>query len=320
MYSRRDCPLCDEAREELARLAEEFPHRLIEVDVDSEPTLVRRYGDHVPVLEIGPYTLTPPFSMTDLRVTLAAARDGVRGEATSAPVNRQTALTLNKGLLFFASHWLAIFNLLVFLYVGLPFAAPALMKAGLDTPARLIYTAYSPFCHQLAFRSWFLFGEQPAYPRALAGTDWKTFSEATGIDENDFWAARRFLGNDQVGYKVALCERDVAIYGGIFLAGLAFALVRHRLRPLPFWAWVLFGIVPIALDGGTQLVFGLPFLPFPPRESTPFLRTLTGALFGVMNVWLAYPHLEASMAETRAVIAAKLARAQREAGATADHA
>jgi hypothetical protein len=42
------------------------------------------------------------------------------------------------------------------------------------------------------------------------------------------------------------------------------------------------------------------------RESTPFLRTLTGGLFGVMNVWLAYPYIEESFAETRALIAAKL--------------
>jgi hypothetical protein len=33
--------------------------------------------------------------------------------------------------------------------------------------------------------------------------------------EEDIFAARQFVGNPQVGYKVARCQRDVAIYGGI---------------------------------------------------------------------------------------------------------
>ena len=183
------------------------------------------------------------------------------------------------------------------------------MKAGLNRPASWIYTIYSPMCHQLAFRSWFLFGEQAAYPRELAGTSLTSFQEATGLNESEFFTARNYLGNETVGYKVAICERDVAIYGGIFMAGLFFGMVRTRLKPLPVWAWLLIGIVPIALDGGTQLLSSIPLLSFPARESTPLLRTLTGGLFGVINVWLAYPHVEQSMIETRALVSAKLARA-----------
>ncbi len=246
--------------------------------------------------------------MSDLRVTLAAARDGHKTAARTSGVSQDAAVRLNRGLRYITAHWLALLNIAVLLYVGLPFAAPALMKAGATRQANWIYTAYSPLCHQFAFRSWFLFGEQAAYPRELAGTSLKSFGEVTGIDENDIWAARRFVGNEQVGYKVAFCERDIAIYGGIFVAGVLFTLVRHRLKPLPVYIWFLVGIVPIALDGGTQLLSGLPIplIEFAARESTPFLRTLTGALFGVMNVWLAYPYLQESMAETKAIVSAKL--------------
>ncbi|MGE3267883.1 MAG: DUF2085 domain-containing protein, partial [Chloroflexota bacterium] len=45
---------------------------------------------------------------------------------------------------------------------------------------------------------------------------------------------------------------------------------------------------PMALDGFTQL-FNL-------RESTPELRTFTGALFGVASVWLIYPRVDAIFA------------------------
>ena len=55
------------------------------------------------------------------------------------------------------------------------------------------------------------------------------------------------------GEQVALCYRDVAIYAAIFAGGLLFGLVRHRLRPLHF-GWYLLLILPMALDGGLQMI------------------------------------------------------------------
>jgi len=82
--------------------------------------------------------------------------------------------------------------------------------------------------------------------------------------------------------------------------------VRGRVRPVSLWAWVLFGILPIAIDGGTQFLGEFSWFSWLARESTPFLRTLTGGLFGVFNVWLAYPYVEETMAETRALVSARL--------------
>lgn len=307
LYTREGCELCDVVLEELKSLEGTIPHKVTTIDIETDPMLLKRFRDSIPVLEIGPYTLKAPIEKLDLEVTLRAAEQGRKPPVKSAPT--RSGLRLNKLLHSFSLHWLAVFNFIVFTYATLPFAAPILMNAGYTRPASWIYTLYSPMCHQLAFRSWFLFGEQPAYPRELAGTSLGSFAELTGLDEGDLLSARRFVGDERVGYKVALCERDVAIYGGIFLAGVFFGLVRSRLKPLPVWAWILIGIVPIALDGGSQLLSALSFLNFPARESTPLLRTLTGALFGVMNVWLAYPHVEQSMIETRTAITAKLARA-----------
>jgi uncharacterized membrane protein len=216
---------------------------------------------------------------------------------------------MNKALLFFTRHWLAIFNLIVLLYVGLPFSSPFLIKAGMTTPARVIYKIYGPLCHQLPFRSWFLFGEQPVYPLERAGLDVTSYEEIAGISSVDLLRDRTFIGNESAGYKVALCQRDVAIYGSIFLAGVAFTFLRNRLKPLPIWAWFIIGILPIALDGGSQLITSLPFVPFPWRESTPFFRSLTGMLFGVANVWMAYPHVEEIMVDTETLVAAKLVAA-----------
>jgi len=109
-------------------------------------------------------------------------------------------------------------------------------------------------------------------------------------DANNLFLFRTFIGNPQVGYKVALCERDVAIYGSVFVAGLLFALVRERgiVRAPSLKIYFLF-LIPIAVDGFTQL-FGW-------RESNWWLRTVTGVIFGVASAWLAYPYVEEAMEE-----------------------
>ena len=307
LYGRPGCVLCDEVREALRALQADLPHDLVEVNIESDATLLARYVEQIPVVSVGPYTLRAPIASSDLRVALQAAASAPA--AANAVTPRASAVRVNRSLLFISRHWLAMFNLLILLYIGLPFLAPVLMRAGAERQARWIYRAYSPLCHQWAFRSWFLFGPQAAYPRALAGTSLTPYGVATGLDENDLIGARTFVGNPQVGYKVALCERDIAIYGGLMLGGLLFAGVRRRLKPLPIWVWLLFGVLPIAIDGGSQLLSAFPFLSWPARESTPLLRTATGLLFGLANVWLAYPYVEESMGETRALSAARISGA-----------
>jgi uncharacterized membrane protein len=101
------------------------------------------------------------------------------------------------------------------------------------------------------------------------------------------------------GAQMATCQRETAIYASMVLAGLAFARLRARLRPLgwrPFAAL----IAPLAIDGVTQWLGW--------RESTPALRLLTGSLFGLACVWLLYPRLEAGMAEIVAIVEARFRR------------
>jgi uncharacterized membrane protein len=310
IFTREDCELCEQVKADLASLAADLPHELHEVDIDGDPELYDRYHERVPVCLIGPYTLEPPIRKIDLEVALRAAAEAAQSQpAPSTPSDRGRAVRLNKGLLFFARHWLAIFNLIVFIYLALPFGAPVLLRAGFETPANVIYRIYGPLCHQYSFRSWFLFGEQAFYPLEHAGLDVLSYEEVTGNGTWEWRQARAFTGNERTGYKVALCQRDVAIYGGILLAGLFFALVRKRLRPLPIWIWFVLGILPMGLDGGSQLLASLPLFAIPVRESIPLLRTITGGLFGVLNVWLAYPYVEETMQETRTLVLSKLAAA-----------
>jgi uncharacterized membrane protein len=240
-------------------------------------------------------------------VTINASDQASRPPVTGR--QRSFVIAADRVVLGITRHWLLFLNGLVFLYVGIPFLAPIFMEAGLTGPAHVIYTIYSGLCHQLGFRSEYLFGSHFVYPRAI-------FQQFTGIDPNDLYAARAFIGNAQLGWKVAFCERDVAIYAAILLGGLVFALpfIRERLRPLPWWAYVVFGVAPIAIDGFSQLFSQYPYnlLPvfnlLPYRESTLLLRTLTGSLFGLANAWLAIPYLAASMGEMRLQLETKLAK------------
>ena len=204
------------------------------------------------------------------------------------------------------------------LYVGLPILAPVLMKAGAPLPAKVIYTIYKPLCHQFGFRSFFLFGEQPYYPLKEAGIDGViTFEQATGFTDVDNpvspsrLQARQFTGDETLGYKMALCERDMAIYGGIFLFGIVYSLTNRRIKPLHWILWILIGMGPIGLDGFSQLFSQMewPWLAsiLPYRESTPFLRVLTGGLFGLATAWFAYPYMEESMSDTRQFFIKKFA-------------
>ena len=95
------------------------------------------------------------------------------------------------------------------------------------------------------------------------------------------------------GQQMAYCERDAAIYPAAFVSGLVFAWARGRgSRARLGWRGYLLLITPMAIDGFTQL-FGL-------RESTWFLRTVTGSLFGAASVWLAYPYLQMAVEDLEA--------------------
>lgn len=324
LYTRQNCSLCDQAQADLESLREEIAFDLVLIDVDSSPQLREEFGSRVPVVKIGPYHLQAPFKRKELEVTLQAAKtreehiNSIEALDQSSELSR-TWTKSDSFSYWLSRHYMRLFNLFVLIYVGLPFLAPALMASGVTGPAGLIYRGYGMVCHQLAYRSFFLFGEQPVYPRTSAGVEGlESYAQATGLGETnsgeDIFTARNFVGNETVGYKVALCERDVAIYGAILLFGILFALSGHRIRPLHWALWFLIGLAPIGLDGFSQLFSQPPFNLIDYRESTPTLRVLTGALFGFTTAWFGYPLVESTMKDTRSILESKLARIRKHQG------
>jgi uncharacterized membrane protein len=167
-------------------------------------------------------------------------------------------------------HWLTTLNVAFGLFVAGALAAPVLARLGWSSAADALYAAYHLACHQWAFRSFFLFGQQPVYTlQDLADRGLDPFT---------------FQGSSTLGWKMAFCERDLAIYLGLVLVGLIYA----RWRALQPCGYLLYGvlILPMAIDGFTQL-FGW-------RESTWELRVLTGLLFGLASAWLVLPRVDAA--------------------------
>ncbi len=317
-------PAGEQVKRQLEQLKPEFPHQLAVVTIDSDPALLAAYQTQVPLIQVGPYRLQSPFNEIDLKATLGAARDRSRyldqvgDPAHARRVQRGRQISTADRISLWLSHgYIHVITIFLLVYLGLPFLAPVLAKAGLNAPARVIYAIYSPLCHQLTFRSWFLFGAQPFYPRELAQVSGlATYEQLFLSDPTDLNAARRFTGKEEIGYgtmpigyKVALCQRDVAIYGALLLFGVIFSLSGRKIKALPWYLWIALGLLPIGLDGFSQLPGLLTFLPdwMIIRESNPILRTVTGVMFGGMTAWYLFPMIEESMRDTRALLSGKSA-------------
>jgi uncharacterized membrane protein len=171
-------------------------------------------------------------------------------------------------------HWLITLNIALGVFLLGAFAAPVLAASGLQPAADWLYAAYHFTCHQWAFRSFFFFGPGTAL---IAVYDQSQLITLTG---DPFGA----IGGPELGWKMAFCERDLAIYLGLLAVGLLYAR-RRGMRPAGFITYAIL-ILPMAIDGFTQL-FGW-------RESTWQLRVVTGLLFGLASAWLVLPRLDAS--------------------------
>ena len=240
--------------------------------------------------------------------------------------NTKKRLFLVRATYFFVRHWLILFITLFGIYNLLPFAAPVAMWLGWTPIGTVIYSLYSTQCHQMAQRSFFLFGAQPMYdldelPLSL-----------TGKSLQDMLMLRGFRGSEVFGWKVAWSDRMVYMYGSLWIISAVYWVwFRHRLsKPIRIWVFVLL-LVPMAVDGVTHLlsdgnglsagfrydnawlaaltnnVFAERFYKGDALGSfNSLMRLVTGALFAVATAGLAFPFLHREMKRSESALAAKL--------------
>lgn len=207
--------------------------------------------------------------------------------------------------LIFVIIGLAVFN-------GLPFLAPLFMKLGWDTAGSLVYLAYSPLCHQMAQRSFFLFGPQgfQMYNANQLPVDYTSPLAPLLL--------KAFTGNAALGWKVAWSDRMVSMYGSPLIAAVSYAIARKFgvVRAMPWWGLAL-AALPMALDGGSHFVSDFAGVSAGFRDTNAWLavltnhivpaafysgdalgsfnswmRLLTGLIFGVGIGWFALPYMD----------------------------
>ena len=225
----------------------------------------------------------------------------------------QRLILMKRVVLGIARHWLLIINLLIGVWVALPWLAPVMMHWGWTSAGKATYFIYSFQCHQLPERSYFLFGREVMYSLSEIQAAWQTTT--------DPFILRQFIGNPEMGWKVAWSDRMVSMYTSILFCGLLYGLVRNWMKPLSFSKFVIL-LLPMAIDGATHMVSDLDGIGQGFRDTNVWLqilinntlsmafyqgdalgsfnswmRLITGILFGIALVGFAYPYINAAFAD-----------------------
>lgn len=192
-------------------------------------------------------------------------------QRTLSPLEIRRVIRLKRRVLWIYRHWLGITLILFFLFNIGAWSAPVLMDAGLTNEGNLVYSLYGPFCHQMAQRSFFLFGDKMMYTPAEMGT---SISNNTTVDT---WAMRRFRGSPEVGWKVAWSDRMVYMYGSLWLVMFIFYILAQyrQVKPLAI-GWLVVLILPMMLDGVTHFISDLGGMFAGFRYTNYWLATLIG--------------------------------------------
>jgi uncharacterized membrane protein len=213
----------------------------------------------------------------------------------------------------FARHWLFFVNVLIAIWVGLPWLAPVFMHWGWTSAGKAIYFLYSFQCHQLPERSFFLFGREAMYSLTEIQAVWQTTT--------DPFVLRHFIGNPDMGWKVAWSDRMVWMYTSIPFGGLLYGLVRKQMKPISLGTFINL-LLPMVIDGSTHMISDFAGIGQGFRDTNIWLqiltnnafpinfyqgdglgsfnswmRLITGVLFGIALVGFAFPHLNNTFAD-----------------------
>lgn len=176
---------------------------------------------------------------------------------------------------FFNMHW--ILTVFLILYTVIPFLSPIFFETGHPRAGWWIQTIYKFLCHQRPERSMFLFGEQLTYSSA----------ELADLGYEGALAGYGYVGNSDIGYKVAFCIRDTFLYGSMAIAGMITGFMKSK--PRIKWYVIALVALPLVMDGTIQFIseflyltqqrWGLD-LAKPPYLSNNVTRAVTGTFFG----------------------------------------
>jgi uncharacterized membrane protein len=106
-----------------------------------------------------------------------------------------------------------------------------------------------------------------------------------------------------LGYQVAYCHRETAMYTTLFFGGLLYVPLRNYIKPQPMWVCGLL-LLPMVLDGGSHLIGDLLRIDFRGDDHLGtfnfWMRMLTGVLFAFAVILTIYPRLDRDLRHIQA--------------------
>ncbi len=233
-------------------------------------------------------------------------------------------LFLQKQILKFARHWELAINGVFALVLAGAILAPGLMAFGWDDAASWLYRQYAPHDHQLPQRSYFLFSSD-------GGIKSYELDEILALGANQF-NLRAFVGDADIGFKMAMNHRMTAIFIGLLTGGLLWSSYAWQPRVTRFllilfvlpmfvdalthmaderlgtvwragnlWSvWLTNGIMPESYYTGTAI-----------GTINWWLRTVTGMFFGLGTSLYLFPFFEHRFNAIRKELEPKLRKVER---------
>lgn len=199
---------------------------------------------------------------------------------------------------------------LVWLYVLLPFSAPFAYSFGSEDLGWKINQFYEQFCHQRVERSIFLFGQE----KTLTFYTVNELKEAQAIPlenpnpEPFQWPeyfGHDYVGNHEIGWKVPLCIRDIALYGSLAIMGTIIIMRARKGKKLWKVSKEMLAILllPMIIDGLSLTVISVFKIESVPGWyiSSNLKRVITGVMFGSGAALLLIPPLLPSKRLTKDV-------------------
>ncbi len=190
-------------------------------------------------------------------------------------------------------NFVIIVMLLLTIYATIPLLSPVLLKIGATAPGAAIQKVYSHLCHQRVDRSLFVFAEDSLFAfytvdelRSKGAVPPDPGSRLAVPDYREDEYGYPYWGDERVGYKVAYCIRDTALYTGLILLGWILIVYNRIFKreftetvPIAVYAILL---MPMVLDGIFQTVVELTNWGLVPDAYIDSIekRIITGVLFG----------------------------------------
>ncbi len=218
---------------------------------------------------------------------------------------------VNRASLYFAEHWLLAVNIISGVFAGLPYLSPVLAYYGFDGAANIIFRAYRVTCHQLPSRSYFILGHQAALCHRctaiwgvffLAGVLYRLVRHRLKSMPFHWWVLALIPAGLDGGTQLvgplyqALPPWWLTGFSIVVWVSLTAIMYTHNVKQWQYYLFVLcfpLGMMYVHLTG--------------PRLSNWELRTVTGSIWGLANVWLMFPMLEESFQEVREEMARRFA-------------